>query len=108
HRLDEIFDRVQATRDDAPAQGLEAPDVERNVVVDQENGLGASTSRVRNIGENPLDRVRVEVAPAHFNDRTETAVEGAAARGFNHVDLAAEKGGTVQPAGRASRPHDPL
>ena len=40
----------------------------------------------------------MKVAAAHLDDRTEAAIEGAAARRFDHVDLAAHHGVTVQHA----------
>ena len=45
----------------------------------------------RDVGEHALDRIRVEVAAAHLDDRAEAAVEGAAARGLDDVDLPAEQ-----------------
>ena len=48
-------------------------------------------ARVGDVGEHALDRVRVKVPAAHLDDRAEAAVVGAAARGFDDVDLAAEQ-----------------
>src|SRR5207244_5870508 len=38
--------------------------------------------------EHPIERERVEVAPAHLDDGAEATVEGAAPRGLDDVDLA--------------------
>ena len=43
----------------------------------------------------------MEVAAAHFDDRAEAAIEGAAARGLHHVDLPPHHGVAVQHAGAA-------
>src|SRR5436190_309064 len=42
---------------------------------------------VEDVVDHPLDREAVKVAPAHLDDRAETAVEGAAARRLDDVDL---------------------
>ena len=77
--------------DDGAAERLEPVDVERDVVVDEEDRLGAVRARVRDVGQHALDRVGMEVAAAHLDDRTETAVERAAARGLDDVHLPPEQ-----------------
>ena len=46
HRLDDVVDVVQAAVDDRLAERLEAADVERDVVVDEEDRLRAAAPRV--------------------------------------------------------------
>src|SRR5580704_10272684 len=43
------------------------------------------------VRQDPLQGAGVEVASAHFDNRAEAAVEGAPARGLDHVDLPAEE-----------------
>ena len=50
----------------------------------------------RDICENALDGPRVEVPSAHLDDRAEAAVEGAAARGLDDIDRAADERIAVQ------------
>src|ERR1017187_9263682 len=38
----------------------------------------------------------MKIAPAHFDDRAETAIESAAARGLDHVNLPAHHGVTTE------------
>ena len=75
----------------ALAQRFEAPDVERDVVVDEEDRPRAVAARVGDVGQHAVDAVGVEVAAAHLDDRAEAAVVGAAARGLDDVHLAAEQ-----------------
>ena len=79
---------------------------ERDVVVDEEDGPRAAATRVADVGEDALDRIGVEVAPAHLDDRAEAAVERAAARGLHDVDLASEQRVAAEHAGRAVRRPD--
>ena len=39
-----------------------------------------------------IEGIREEVAATHLDDRAETAIVGAAARSFDHVDLTSQKG----------------
>jgi hypothetical protein len=75
----------------APAERLEPPHVKRDVVVHNEERPGATVPRVADVRQDPLEGVGVEVASAHLDNRAEAAVECAAARGFDHVDLPAEE-----------------
>ena len=49
--------------------------------------LAPRPPRVADIRQHALDRIGVEVAAAHLDNRAEAAIEGAAARGFDDVDL---------------------
>ena len=61
----------------------------------------AAAARVGDVGQHPFDAEGVEVASAHLDDRAETAVERAAARRFDDVDLAAEQRVALEHARRA-------
>ena len=87
HALHDVVDVVEAGLDDGAAQCLEPWYVDRDVVVDEEDGAGAAVASVGDVGDHARDGEAVEVAAAHFDDRAETAVEGAATRGFHDVDL---------------------
>ena len=89
HRLDRVIDRVQAGLDDRVAQPLEAFDVQREVVVDDEDAAGSVVACVADVGEHAVERKLIEVSPAHLDDRAEAAVERAAARGFDGIGLPA-------------------
>ena len=91
HRLDGVVGVVEPGVHDRFTQPGEALDVERDVVVDEEDGLGAMAARVADIREHPFDWIRVKVAAAHLDDRAEAAVERAAARRFDDVDPASEQ-----------------
>ena len=73
----------------------------RDVVVDDEDGARAVVAGVANVGQHAVERVGVEVAAAHLDDRAEAAIEGAAARGLDHVDLPAQHGVAAEHAGVA-------
>ena len=79
HALHQIVDVVETGVDDRAAERLEPADVQRDVVVDEEDGPRAVVPRVADVGQDPLERVGVEVASAHLDDRAEAAVERAAA-----------------------------
>src|SRR6266852_418245 len=49
------------------AERLESMHVERNVVVNQENGAGAVVSRVSDVSQDAVESVGVKVASAHFH-----------------------------------------
>ena len=91
HRLHAVLQVVEVVIDDRAAERLEPPDVERDVVVHQEDGARAVVARVADVGQHAVHGVRVEVAAAHLDDRAEAAVERAAARRFDDVDLASEE-----------------
>ena len=92
HPLHQIVDVRQTGLDNRFAQRLEAFDVERDVVVDKEDRACAAGPRVRDVVDHPRHGKAVEVAAAHFDDRAEAAVEGAAARRLDDVHLPAEHG----------------
>src|SRR4029079_5657576 len=73
-------------------QRLEARDVDRDVVVDEEDRAGATRARVGDVVEDAIEREPVKVPPSHLDDRAEAAIERAAARRFDDVDLPAEQG----------------
>jgi hypothetical protein len=87
HRLNEILDVIEPGIDDGLAQQREASYVERNVVIDQKDRPSAVAAGVRNVGKHPLDWKHVKVPAAHFDDRAEAAVERAAPRRFDDVNL---------------------
>ena len=101
HALDDVVDVVEAAVDDRPAEGLEAGDVERDVVVDEEDGAGAARARVGNVVEHPRNREAMEIPAAHLDDRAETAVERAAPRRLDDVDAAAHHRVAGENAGSA-------
>ena len=103
HSLDGVIDVVEAGVDDGFAQPGEPLDVERDVVVDEEDGLGAMPACIGNVGEHACDWIRVEVAAAHLDDRTEAAVEGTAAGCFDDVGAAPEQRVAAKYAGIAIR-----
>ncbi len=92
--------------DDGVAQAFEAVDVEGYVVVDEKHGAGAVGVGVANIGEHAVEGICVEVAAAHLDDGAEAAIEGAAARGLDHVDRPAQHVIAREDAGAAVRQSD--
>ena len=56
---------------------------------------------VGDVGDHARDREAVKVAAAHLDDRAEAAVERAAARGFDDVDLRARAACSRRARGRA-------
>src|SRR5687768_12300792 len=62
HPLYEVLDVVEAGVDNRLAQQSEAAYVERDVVVDQEDGPGAVASRIGDVGDYALDRIDVKIA----------------------------------------------
>src|SRR5258708_773956 len=99
HGLDKVVQLVQTSVDDGMAKGLETMYVERNVVVHQENGTGTVVSCVSDVSQDAFESVGVKVASAHFDDRAETTVVGATARGLDHIDLASEERIALEHAG---------
>ena len=91
HGLHEVIQLVQSGLDNRFAQGFEAPNVQRNVVVDQENGSSAVIVGVANVLEHAVEGVGVEIASPHFDDGTEAAIVGAAARSLDYVHLPAQQ-----------------
>src|SRR5215475_16067200 len=83
---------VQASVDDGLAECCKAPDVEGDIIVDEEDRTGAMVARVADVRQHPVQGVRMKVATAHRDDRAEAAVEGAAAGGLDHVDLSTQGG----------------
>src|SRR5205807_5369297 len=57
----------------------------------------AVIASVANVVEHAVERVSMKVAAAHLDDGAETAIEGAAARGFDYIHLPAQQ--------RVSRKH---
>jgi|GEM_PF-4350661 len=55
HTLDEIIQVVEAGIDDGSAQLLEAPNIERDVVVYQKNGFRTVVACVAYVGQNPVE-----------------------------------------------------
>src|SRR5208282_3193654 len=106
HGLHEVIELVQPGGDDGLAQRLETPHVQRNVVVDQENGSSAVIAGVANILQHAIEGVGVEVAAPHLEDGTEAAIVGAAARSLDYIHLPAEQRISVEHAGVAVRRSD--
>src|SRR5579862_3969026 len=92
HGLNKVVQLVEPSVDDGVAERLETMYVERDVVVHQKNRASAVVSRVTDIRQDSVELVGVKVATAHFDDRAETAIVSAAARGLNHIHLASEQG----------------
>src|SRR5271154_2801779 len=78
HGLHKVINLVEAGGNDGLAQGLEAVDVQCNVVVDQKNGSGAVVAGVANVGQHAVERVSMKITAAHLDDGAETAIVGAA------------------------------
>ena len=89
HRLHKVLDVVELRVNNRAAECLKTMDVQRDVVVDDENRARAVLTSIADIGKHAVERVSMKVAAAHLDDGAETAVEGAAARGLDHIDLLA-------------------
>lgn len=70
---------------------FESRDVERDIVIDEENRSRAMFVSVTNVIDDAVDVEAMEIPAAHLDDRTETAVECAAARSLDNVDLPSQK-----------------
>src|SRR6266478_8379437 len=99
HRLHDVLEAVEARIDDGAAQRFEPSDIERDVVVDQEDGLRPMGPRIADVSQDPIEGIRVEIAPAHLDDRAEAAVERAPPGRLHDVHLAANHGIARENAG---------
>jgi len=81
---------VESGVNDCLAQGLKPRNVERDVVVYDEDAACAAYPRVTDILDDAIKVVGVKVPSTHLDDRAETAVERAAARRLDNIDLPAE------------------
>ena len=90
HSLHDVIDVVEAGLDDRAAQGFEPRDINRDVVVDEEDDARAPVPRIADVVDHPGNREAVKIAAPHLDDRAEAAVEGAAPRCFDDVDVSAE------------------
>ena len=106
HGLHEVVEVVEAGVDDGAAERLEPPDVQRDVVVHQENRPRPMIAGVADVRQDPVEGEGVEVAAAHLDYRTEATVEGAAPRGFHHIDRSPEEGVAAKDAGAPVRRPD--
>src|ERR1700730_14053539 len=88
------------------AQLLEAAHVEGNVVVDQEDGACSVIAGIADVTQYALKRIRMEVSPPNFNNGTETAIVGAATRGFDHIHLATQQSVALEHPSRTIRQAD--
>src|SRR5215831_8514808 len=98
HALDEVLHVVQPGLYNRPAKRLKTVDVEGDVVVDHEESLGSVLAGVADVSQDSVERIGMEVAPTHSDDRAETAIECAAARGLDHVDWLAQHGVSLEHA----------
>src|SRR5690349_4768290 len=98
HRLDGVVNIVESGIDDGLAKRLETLDGEADVVINNKDGLRATVARVSDICEHAVEGVGMEVAASHFDDGTESTIEGATARGLDHVHLAAHHGVAIEDA----------
>ena len=96
HGLDDVIDLVKPGVNDCLAEGLKPRNIERDVVVDDEDTACAAHPRVTDILDDAIKVVRVKVPSTHLDDRAETAVERAAARRLDNVDLPAEHSVSVK------------
>jgi hypothetical protein len=87
HRLNAVLQVIEARIEDRPAQRFEATDVERDVIVDQENRFRSVSARVANVGQDSIEVVGVKVSTAHLDDRAEAAIERTAPRRLDDIDL---------------------
>src|SRR5258708_14755493 len=76
---------MQSRSNDGFTQRFKAFNVQRDVVVDQENGSSPMVAGVANVGQHAVERVSVKIAAAHFDDRTKAAIVGAASRSLDHI-----------------------
>jgi len=106
HPLDHVVDIGETRVNDRPTERLEPRHVERDVVVDDEDGTGTATARVLNVGDHVPERKPVKVSPTHLDDRAEAAVERAPARCLDDVHAPAEHRVAGQHPGRAVRRSD--
>ncbi len=95
------MDVVESRLDNRAAEALEPRHVQRDVVVDEEDGAGAASARVSDVGEHAREVERMEIAAPHLDDRAEAAVVGATARRFDDVDGTPEEGISRQHTGRS-------
>src|ERR1017187_4316942 len=63
-------------------------------------------SGVANVGQHTVERVGVKIAAPHFNNGTEAAVVGAAARGLDYIHLASQQRVSLEHARIAIRRSD--
>ncbi len=103
HALDGVIHVVETAVDDCLAQRFETADVERDVVVDEENGARAPATGVGDVGQHALDAVDVKIPPAHLDDRAEAAVVRAATRRLDDVNRTAQQRVSVEHPGAAIR-----
>ena len=101
HRLDDVIQVVEAAVDDRATERLEPLDIERDVVVDEEDRARAVPACVGDVGQDAIDAVDMKVPAAHLDDRAEAAVVGATARGLDDVDRPAHQRIAAEHAGAA-------
>ena len=63
HALDQVVNAMQARIDDRVTERLEPIDVERDVVVDEEDAAGAAVTRVADVVDDALDGKRKKLRP---------------------------------------------
>src|SRR5260370_42460074 len=72
------------------AKPFKAADIQRDVVVYEEDRFGTMHSRIADVGDYAVKRISVKIATTHFDDGAETTVIRAAARSLDDICLAAE------------------
>src|ERR1700730_12275191 len=72
------------------AKPFKAADIQRDVVVYEEDRSGTMHFRIADVGDYTLKGISVKITPAHFNDGAETTVIRAAARSLDDICLAAK------------------
>src|SRR5258708_30957692 len=90
HSLNEVVQVVEPGVDDGMAKPFKAADIQRDVVVDEEDRFGTMHFRIADVGDYAVKRISVKITTTHFDDGAETTVIRAAARSLDDICLAAK------------------
>jgi hypothetical protein len=72
------------------AKPFKSADIQRNVIVYEEDRSGTMRFSIADIGDYAVKRISVKITTAHFDDGAEATVMGAAARSLDDICLAAK------------------
>jgi hypothetical protein len=86
HSLNEVVQGIEPGVDDGMAKPFKSADIQRNVIVYEEDRSGTMHLASRNA----VKRISVKITTAHFDDGAEATVMGAAARSLDDICLAAK------------------
>src|SRR5258708_33078398 len=90
HSLNEVVQVVEPGVDDGMAKLFKAADIQRDVVVYEEDRSGTMHFRIADVGDDAVKRISMKITTTHFDDGAETTVIGAAARSLDDICLAAQ------------------